>query len=271
MLDQITPVLLTYNEAANLPRSLAALRWAKRIVVVDSYSDDETLAILQQYPQVELFQRTFDSHARQWNYGLAQVQTDWALSLDGDYVVTPELQAELQILTPPREQQSYWLRFRYCVFGQPLGGTILPPRQALFRVQAAQYTDDGHTQLLHCPGPSSTLSAPIWHDDRKSLQRWLWAQDRYAKLEVEKLQQTALADLGLGDRIRCQTPLAPLIILLYCLILKGGLFDGARGFYYAGQRCVAELILLLRLLESRSVINSRGGPVKTNIDLAPAQ
>lgn len=252
MLDRITPVLLTYNEAPNLGRSLASLTWAKRIVVVDSYSHDATLAILATYPQVELFQRPFDSHAQQWNYALDQVQTDWALSLDADYQVTPELRAELEQLSPDAPYQSYWICFRYCVFGQPLRGTILPPRQALFQVQQARYVDDGHTQLLQAKGASQTLQRPLWHDDRKSLQRWLWAQDRYAALEVQKLLASSGAELSWGDRLRRDTPLAPLAVLVYCLILKGGLWDGLRGWYYAGQRVVAELILGLRLLEARS-------------------
>ena len=52
MLDQITPVILTYNEEANIERTLAQVRWAKRIVVIDSFSTDATLDILEQYNQL---------------------------------------------------------------------------------------------------------------------------------------------------------------------------------------------------------------------------
>ena len=45
MLDQITPLILTYNEAPNIARSLGALSWAQDIVVVDSFSDDNTVEI----------------------------------------------------------------------------------------------------------------------------------------------------------------------------------------------------------------------------------
>lgn len=238
---------------------------------MDSYSDDATLEIIRQHPQVQLFQRPFDSHAKQWNYGIAQVDTDWALSLDADYIVTPELRDELAGLAPPSELNSYWLRFRYCVFGQPLRGAILPPRQALFRVDQAEYIDDGHTQLLQCGGDSQTLKVHLFHDDRKSLQRWLWAQDRYAKLEVQKLLEAPRKELSFGDRIRRDTPFAPLIIVVYCLLLKGGILEGPKGLYYAAQRCVAELILALRLLDARA--KYRGidltHPPKGSLSLAP--
>ena len=42
MLDHITPVILTFNEQENIQRTLNALRWAKRILVVDSFSNDQT-------------------------------------------------------------------------------------------------------------------------------------------------------------------------------------------------------------------------------------
>ncbi|MBD1855434.1 glycosyltransferase family 2 protein [Leptolyngbya sp. FACHB-1624] len=266
MLDAITPVILTYNEAANIDRTLQRLNWAKRIIVVDSYSQDETLQILAKYPQVELFQRSFDTHANQWNYGLEQVQTEWVLSLDADYCLSEELTAEMATLSPDSQFDSYFLPFKYCVFGKPLRKTLLPPREALFRKSKAVYVDDGHTQLLKAEGCSSVLNGPIYHDDRKSFSRWLWAQDRYASLEVQKLLSTPPSELSVGDRIRQTKVLAPLVVLLYCLILHQGLFDGWRGWFYAFQRVLAEMILSARLIEAsyrRNTIQTTNEPVLT--------
>ena len=65
MFESITPLILTYNEAPNIGRILRRLTWAKRIVVIDSYSTDETLEILRSFPQVEVYQREFDTAANQ--------------------------------------------------------------------------------------------------------------------------------------------------------------------------------------------------------------
>jgi len=256
MLAEITPVILTYNEAPNIERTLSQLYWADRIVVVDSYSTDETLEILQHYPNVSVYQRAFDSHAAQWNYAVSQAKTSWVLSLDADYVLSDALIAELSDLSPDEPFDSYFISFQYCVFGRPLRGTILPPREALFRQDVVTYVDDGHTQRLQCWGQSSQLSSPILHDDRKSLNRWLWAQDRYALLEVEKHMISPLDEMGWGDRLRRIPGLAALIVLVYCLILKGGIFDGRAGLYYALQRATAELILSLRLIEATKTTHS---------------
>lgn len=253
MLKKITPLILTYNEAPNIDRTLQNLSWAETIIVIDSYSTDETLEILSCYPQVKVLQRKFDTHTLQWNFGLEQVESEWVLSLDADYIVTDELTAEIASLQVDEQVNGYAARFKYCVAGKPLRGTILPPRQVLFRKDKAIYIDDGHTQLLQLTGKSAMLVNYIHHDDRKSLSRWLWAQDRYMVIESKKLIETPASELSLGDRIRKQKVLAPFIILFYCLILKGGILDGWAGWYYAFQRVLAEMLLATRLIETEKL------------------
>jgi glycosyltransferase involved in cell wall biosynthesis len=217
MLSQITPLILTYNEAPNIERSLQSLTWASRIVIIDSYSTDETLDIIATYPQAEVFQRKFDAHTVQWNYGLEKVETNWVLSLDADYVLSDSLLNELKQLSVPKDVSGYFAPFQYCVFGKPLKKTILPPRQLFFRKSHARYVDDGHTQLLEVEGKSGNLIGTVLHDDRKSLSRWLWAQDRYMAIEAKKLLSTPHAGLSLGDKIRKRKLIAPFIVSSVCL------------------------------------------------------
>ena len=249
MLEIITPLILTYNEALNIERTLQHLTRAKKIIVVDSYSTDGTLEILYSIPQVEVFQRKFDSFAVQCNYGLEKISSEWVLSLDADYVLTDELISEIKSLQSSPNVNSYSVRFKYCVFGKPLHGTLLPPRKVLYKREKATYENDGHAHRVNVEGESATLSCYIHHDDRKPLSRWLWAQDRYMIIEVKKRTQIPDSEIGLGDRIRKQKILAPFIILFYCLILKGGILDGLHGWYYAFQRMLAETLLSIRLIE----------------------
>jgi len=251
MLEEVTPLILTLNESPNIDRTLQHLTWAKRIVVIDSYSTDTTLEILQSYPQVQIFKREFDTHANQWNYGLEKIKTEWILSLDADYILTDELIAEIDALQKDSLVDGYFAPFRYCVFGKPLRGTLLPPREVLFRKEKAIYFDDGHTQRLRVNGESAMLSSYIYHDDRKPLSRWLWAQDRYMIIETKKLLETPKSELSFGDRIRRQKILAPFVILFYCLILNKGILDGWAGWYYALQRMLAEILLSIRLIETQ--------------------
>ncbi len=249
MLNNITPLILTYNESPNIGRCLEKLTWANRIVIIDSFSNDETLEIASQYPQVEVFQRQFDHFAGQCNYGLTKINSEWVLSLDADYVLSEELVNEFNLLNVESNVNGYFARFKYCVFGKPLRGTILPPRQILYRTGKAKYVEDGHAHRVQVSGNSQYLSGYINHDDRKSLTRWLQSQDRYLIIESQKLLSTPNSKLSFSDRLRKQKVIAPIVIFFYCLILKGGVLDGWAGWYYAWQRVLAEVLLAIRLIE----------------------
>jgi glycosyltransferase involved in cell wall biosynthesis len=253
MLDQITPVILTYNEAPNIGRTLERLTWARDIVVVDSFSNDDTVEIASSFSQVRIFQRAFDSHRNQWEFALREtgINTPWVLALDGDYVLTSEAVAELKQLQPDAETAGYRAKFVYCINGKKLHSGIYPPVTVLYRRDAAAYVQDGHTQRVVVDGPVAQLRAALLHDDRKPLRHWLNSQARYAQLEAAKLMTTSREGLNLNDRLRLCFVVAPAAALFYCLIARGGIFDGWRGFYYAFQRSLAELMLSLYLLESR--------------------
>lgn len=253
MLDQITPLILTYNEAPNIGRALEALQWAGDIIVVDSFSDDETVEIASSFPQVRVFQRAFDSHRNQWEFGLREtgIETPWVLALDADYVVTNEAVAALKDLQPDAATAGYRAQFSYCINGRRLHSGIYPPVTVLYRRESASYVQDGHTQRVVVDGRVAELRARLLHDDRKPLRRWLHSQARYAELEGEKLLTTQREALGLRDRVRLLIGVAPAAVMVHCLLIRGGLLDGWRGFYYAFQRTLAELMLSLYLIESR--------------------
>src|SRR4051794_39411210 len=84
---QLQAVILTKNEEPNIKRVMDRLQWLERVVVIDSFSTDATLEILRCYPNAAVHQRAFDTHAKQWNYGLSLCNTEWILSLDADYVL----------------------------------------------------------------------------------------------------------------------------------------------------------------------------------------
>jgi glycosyltransferase involved in cell wall biosynthesis len=251
VLDNVTPLVLTCNEAPNIGRTLEQLRWARDIVVVDSFSDDDTLNIVSAFPQARWFQRRFDSFAGQCNFGLSEtdISTEWVLNLDADYILTPELVDEIGTLNPLDELTGFCARFVYCVQGRRLRSGIYPPVSVLFRKSKAFYRQDGHAHRVVLDGEIENLLSPILHDDRKPLSRWLQEQSRYTSLEATKLLSSDSGSLSWTDRVRCWRVIAPPAILLYCLIIRGGVLDGWAGFYYAFQRMMAELMLSLYLID----------------------
>lgn len=260
MTSELTALVLTYNEAPNLRRTLERLIWLREVVIVDSFSTDETEAIARSFPNVRFTQRAFDNHTTQWNFGVDQCATPWVLALDADYVLSDELVRELQSLAPAAETAACFARFKFCVCGRPLRASLYPPRAVLFRRDHCRYVPDGHTQLLKVAGPTAQLSGVIFHDDRKPLSRWLWAQSRYTDLEVEKLTNAKPGELRVQDKLRKLIFIAPPLVLLYTLFARGVILDGWPGLHYALQRTVAELLLSLKLLEAKLVRWSDNSP-----------
>ncbi len=243
MLSQITPIILTFNEEVNLERTLSALSWAKEVLIVDSYSTDNTLAICQQFTNTRVVQRRFDSASQQCNFALDQaLKTPWVLSMDADYIVTEDLQKELSLLQPGAEVSGFQIHFEYLVDGAPLKGSLYPPRTCLYRADKAHYRQDGHTQRVVIDGLVSTLGAKLQHDDRKPFTRWLGSQKRYAKQEASKLAQSQWSELAWPDRLR-MIGVAPLAVVPYTLIVKGLIINGWPGLVYTWQRFLAECYL----------------------------
>jgi glycosyltransferase involved in cell wall biosynthesis len=256
MLHTITPMIITFNEIANIRRTLDKLRWARRIVIVDSGSTDGMLEALADYPQVEIVHRPFDNFANQCNFGLSQLRSEWVLSLDADYELSDELVEELRGLRETDGVKGYHVSFVYCIYGKQLRGTLYPPRTVLYRVRGAHYVNEGHGHRVRITGSVAKLRGVIRHDDRKPLSRWFAAQQRYAQLEADYLLASRSADLSKTDRLRKMGWAAPFLVLIYVLLFQGCLLDGWSGWFYALQRLLAEIVIALELADRRLRVKS---------------
>jgi len=249
--DDITPLIITYNEAPNIARTVGKLSWAKRIVVIDSGSTDATLDLLRGFPQVEVIGHPFSDFASQCNFGLTKIDTPWVLSLDADYELSDALVEELAALRAPDGIAGYRARFVYRIYGRALRGTLYPPRVVLYRKDKARYRNEGHGHRVAVDGEILPLAGVIYHDDRKPLVRWFDSQRRYAQAEARYLVATPPGKLRRLGRIRRLGWAAPFAVLFYTLFVKGCILDGWPGWYYALQRLCAEILITLELLDLR--------------------
>jgi glycosyltransferase involved in cell wall biosynthesis len=246
---EVTPVILTRDEEANIGRTLAQLAWAREVVIVDSLSTDDTVKLAHGFPNVRVVERAFDNLASQWNFGLTETHTRWVLALDADYFITDAFAAELRGLDPAPDVAGYVAAFDYAIHGHRLRASLYPPRPILLRRDACTFRMDGHTQRLRVDGKTGILRQRVIHDDRKPFRRFVQRQRVYMREEAEKIRRGE--NLNFAGRVRKLRVVAPFAVLVHTLFVKGLILDGIPGLSYTFERFVAEVILSIELLRPR--------------------
>lgn len=245
--DHITPLVLTLDEEDNLGRTLEALAWARRVVVLDSGSTDATERLARAFPNVAWFARDFDDFRAQTLHGVhaTGIDTEYVLALDADMQVPPALVAELDARFLGRGYAGARLRFEYALDGRRLLGSVYPSQVRLFRPAALRLELRGHGHHFEVEGPVLDLAARLVHDDRKSLERWLGAQVGYSRHELARLHAGGTSRLR--DLLR-RAGVMPLAAFAASYLLAGGPLAGRAALRYAYERATYEALLALRIL-----------------------
>lgn len=106
---RLSVVIITRNEEKNLSRCLHSIRnVADEIVVFDSYSDDDTLAIAKSFG-AKVFSHKFEGYVKQKNLAVAKASNDWVLSLDADEALSPELEKSILEI----KENPYYLAYEF--------------------------------------------------------------------------------------------------------------------------------------------------------------
>ena len=95
--SKVSVIILTYNEAENIVRSIQnTISWAHQVIVLDSYSEDNTVEIANSLG-AKVVQRKFDNYSAQRNYAIQkiQIETEWILFLDADEYLSEDLKKEI--------------------------------------------------------------------------------------------------------------------------------------------------------------------------------
>ena len=79
MTVRLAAVILTYNEARHVADCIASVRWADRVVVFDSFSQDDTVEKARA-AGADVMQHAFEDYARQRQAALEAVEAEWILS-----------------------------------------------------------------------------------------------------------------------------------------------------------------------------------------------
>src|ERR1700761_7319063 len=189
-MPSLSVAIVTFNEEANLARTLSSVAWADEIIVVDSHSTDRTVEIARSFCATVIV-RDWPGFAEQKNFALAQCNGDWLLSLDADEELTSELQQEIRTLmatTPVAD--AFFLKRRNFFLGRWIkrGGYYPDAKLRLFRRSAAaQFTPRPVHETISHNGVTATLDADLIHHAYPTLSTYIEHQNHYSSLAAELL------------------------------------------------------------------------------------
>ena len=258
----VTVLLAVKNEEANLPRCLAGLRRAERVIVMDSHSTDRTVQIAQD-GGIEVVQFDYQGgypKKRQWALNNLDIRTDWVLLLDADEFVPPDLWDEIAVaVNAPSGFSGYFIvkgfhflgrRFRFGGFS--FAAVLLIRRGKARFEEVLEEVGDGLDMEAHermiVDGPIGNLRTPLLHEDFKGLHAYIDRHNRYSTWEAELryrfLHQGRYGSDTIQPRLFGNTqerrrwvkgilirfPGEPIIWFLYHYVFRLGFLEGRRAF-----------------------------------------
>ncbi|MFP5207940.1 MAG: glycosyltransferase family 2 protein [Acidobacteriota bacterium] len=231
MPNVLSVVLITFNEAANLPRTLASVRWAQELVIVDSGSTDGTREIARD-AGARVFEESWKGFAAQKNSAIAHATGDWILSLDADEEVSPELAREIQALLAAEPPCAAYRVPRLNHFlGKPLrhGGYWPDPKLRLFRRGAARFEDRPVHETMTAEGAVGALQGHLIHHCYPTLDDYIEHMNRYSAVAAQMLVASGRAPRSLPG-FCWNAILNPAATFIYNYVFRLGFLDGRHGF-----------------------------------------
>ncbi len=226
--------MITRNEAADLPRTLASVCLlagvVQEIVLVDSGSTDDTLAIARD-AGARVFEESWKGFAAQKNSAIEKTTGDWVLSLDADEEISPELAREMQkLLAGEPRFDAYRIPRLNHFLGRPLrhGGYWPDPKLRLFRRGSARFEDRPVHESMQSDGPDGMLRGHLIHHCYPTMDDYIEHMNRYSAIAAEGLVASGRAGCS-GLWLFCNALLNPAATFLYNYAFRFGFLDGREG------------------------------------------
>lgn len=259
----ITALVLTYNEAQHLERCLQSVsEVCSDIVVIDSYSTDNTELIASKYG-ARFYQNSFINHAHQINWGIenGEISTDWLIRVDADEFLTAELIENMKSNIPNTSSSINGFRVKRLMYflDKPLkrGGMYPIFHLKIWRTGTAlceQRWMDERMKVLF--GETISLEGDLIDQNLNNLTWWSEKHNKYATREaidiLDKIYNFTNSSVvesnffGNGEERRrwfkqryLKLPLfvRPFLFWFVRYFLQGGILEGKRGFIWNILQC----------------------------------
>ena len=270
MTASICAIILTYNEEKHIARCIESIKQiSDRIIIIDSFSDDQTLKIASKF-NVDIYARKFDTHSGQFNWVLDNVTIaeDWILRIDADEVLSRnDIRLCDWLSSLSRETCGVLFKRRICFLGRELkfGGFQFNFIPRLFRRGYARYNGREMDEHLIIEGKTAKYRDAIIIDcNLDGLDKWLTKHIRYAELEKSASAQwgrqrfnTRSKQFLSGIYFFLPFYLRWPFLFLYRYLFLLGFLDGLPGYYF----------ILLQSIFYRSIVDIKANIKTSNENL----
>ncbi|MEL6401448.1 MAG: glycosyltransferase family 2 protein [Cyanobacteria bacterium J06626_4] len=270
------------NEESNLPACLESVARADEVFVVDSQSEDRSIAISEEYG-AQVVQFHFNGRwpkKKNWSLDNLPFKNDWVLIVDCDERITEELWDEIEQAIQKPDHSGYYLNRRVFFLGKWIrfGGKYPDWNLRLFRHANGRYenlnteeirnTGDNevHEHVIVETGEVGYLKEDMLHIDFRDLYHWLQRHNRYSNWEARVYYNilNGMAEDGtiganlFGDSVQrkrflkkiwVRLPFKPFLRFILFYFIRLGFLDGQAGYIYGRLLSQYEYQIGVKLFE----------------------
>lgn len=248
MPEPVSLYIIAFNEAQNLREVLPTVLWADEVVVVDSFSTDDTAAVCAQFGARHENVK-FQGFGKLRNDALALLKNDWVVSIDSDERSTAEFADEVRRTLAAPKHDAYFVPRLNTFLGRPVrhGGMYPDYRQPqVFDRRKFRYREDLVHEGYECTGSIGYFHSPIQQHPWPTMAALLKKMDRYTTLMAQRR-----FDAGKRSSV-AKMLFAPPIGFLRKYVFQQGFRDGMPGFIMAAEHGCYTFIKYAKLWELES-------------------
>lgn len=227
-MPKISALIITLNEAKNIGFVIENLSFTDEIIVIDSFSEDDTVSIASAYPNVKVFKHEFQDFTQQRNYALGKANFEWILFLDADERVPEPLQKEiLDTVNQKYAADAYFFYRKFIFQGKPLhfSGWQTDKNIRLFKKNKAKYTEKRLVhEVLRVDGTISSLKNKLIHHSYQDYDSYRNKMINYARLKAKELHHKGLKPNAFHYYVK------PFYKFMHAYVIRLGILDGRKGF-----------------------------------------
>ncbi|MBV2166036.1 MAG: glycosyltransferase family 2 protein [Kaistella sp.] len=189
--QHISGLIITFNEEKNIQEVLDCFDFCDEIIVVDSFSTDNTVKIASRNRKVKIIQHRFEDFTKQRNIALDAAKNDWVLFLDADERITPELRAEIiSEMNAAEKKDAYYFYRKFYFSGKPIhfSGTQTDKNFRLFRKSKCRYIAEKKVhETLQVNGKIGELRNKLLHYSVNDYESYRKKMIHYGVLKGKEL------------------------------------------------------------------------------------